>query len=114
MCIRDKERDGRGEQRGRRRAPGRGGAGGKGPRGRVITCFRLGGAQRGRKTRPGGRAGRWLPYVCLLYTSFGPATEALVRGFQRHFRLAEDGAAGRDTWGVAVAEFNRLVMRGRG
>lgn len=46
--------------------------------------------------------------------SFGPATEALVRGFQRHFRLAEDGAAGRDTWGVAVAEFNRLVMRGRG
>ena len=77
---RERERDGRGEQRGRRRAPGRGGAGGKGPRGRVITCFRLGGAQRGRKTRPGGRAGRWLPYVGL---RFNPDGALRGRGEQR-------------------------------
>ena len=77
---REGERDGRGEQRGRRRAPGRGGAGGKGPRGRVITCFRLGGAQRGRKTEPGGRAGRWLPYVGL---RFNPGGALRGRGEQR-------------------------------
>ena len=38
--------------------------------------------------------------------TFGPATEATVRAFQRQQGLAEDGIVGRDTWNAIIRQYD--------